>query len=114
MSDHQYFCIHDDLFDRIQSTHQDRNILWRFILNEPNEDEYNSEATEIHNDNIQNKKRTDNKYSTKHTLHRRRQKKVDYRKNSFDAFRVIIVDPPPKLNSDESDVHEMKLFIRWY
>ena len=36
LSDHEYFCIHDDLFDRIQSTHQDRNILWRFISNEAN------------------------------------------------------------------------------
>ena len=24
LSDHEYFCIHDDLFDRIQSTHQYR------------------------------------------------------------------------------------------
>ena len=36
LSDHEYFCIHDDLFDRIQSTHQDRNIMWRFISHEPN------------------------------------------------------------------------------
>ena len=31
LSNHEYFCIHDDLFDRIQSTYQDRNILWMFI-----------------------------------------------------------------------------------
>ena len=31
LSDHEYFCIHDDLFDIIQSTHQDRNIMWKFI-----------------------------------------------------------------------------------
>ena len=24
LSDHEYFCIHDDLFDRIKSTHQDK------------------------------------------------------------------------------------------
>ena len=35
-SDHEYFCIHDDLFDRIQSTSQDRNIMWEFISNKPN------------------------------------------------------------------------------
>ena len=35
-SDHDYFCIHDDIFDTIQSTHQDRYILWRFISNKPN------------------------------------------------------------------------------
>ena len=58
MYDHEYFCIHDDLFDIFQSTHQDRNVLWRFISNEPNEDESQSEVTEIQNDNIQNNKRT--------------------------------------------------------
>ena len=62
LSDHEYFCIHDDLFDRTQSTHQDRNILWRFISNGLNKDESHSEATEIHNDRIQNKNRKNNKY----------------------------------------------------
>ena len=27
LSGHEYFCIHDDLFDIIQSTHQDISIL---------------------------------------------------------------------------------------
>ena len=101
-SDHEYFCIHDDLFDRIQSTHQDQKHLWKFLFNERNEDEYQSEATETHNDKIQNNKRTANKYSTKHTIQRKRQKAVDYRNNSFDDFRLVIVDPHPKLDSDES------------
>ena len=35
--DHEYFCIHDDIFDRIQSTNKDRNIMCKFISNEPNE-----------------------------------------------------------------------------
>ena len=103
MSDHEYFCIHDDIFDRIQSTHQDRNILCRFISNKPNEYESQSEATEIHNDKIKNKKRNSNKYSTKHTLQRKRQKTVDYRKDSFDDFRLMIVDPTSTLDSDESE-----------
>ena len=75
-----------------------------FISNEPNEYDSQSEAPEIQNYKIQDKKRTDNKYSTKHTIQRKGQKPFDYRKNSFDEFRVIIVGPPPKLNSDESDV----------
>ena len=33
---HEYFCIHDDLFDGIQWTYQDRNIMWKFMSNEPN------------------------------------------------------------------------------
>ena len=35
LSGREHFCIHDDLFHRIQSNHQDRNIMWRFISNEP-------------------------------------------------------------------------------
>ena len=34
--DYEYFCIHDDLFGRIQSTNQDRSIMWKFISNGPN------------------------------------------------------------------------------
>ena len=74
LSDHEYFCIHDDLFDQIKSTHQDQMFLWKFLFNELNEDESQSEATETHNDKIQNKKRTANKYSTKHNIQRKRQK----------------------------------------
>ena len=81
MSDNEYFFIHDDLFDLIQLTRPDINILWRFISNEPNKGESQSEATEIHNENIQNKKRTANKYSNKHTYQSKRQKIVDYKKN---------------------------------
>ena len=36
-SDHETFCIHYDLFDRIQSTHQNKYFMWKFISNEPNE-----------------------------------------------------------------------------
>ena len=80
LSVYEYFFIHDYIFDIIQSTHQDRNILWKFISNDPNEDESQSEATEIHNDKIPNKKRNATKYSAKYTLQRKRQKTVDYRK----------------------------------
>ena len=102
LSDHEYICIHDDMFDRIKSTHQDHFFLWNFSYNEITEDESRSEAIERHNDKIQNKKRTANKYSTNHNLQRKRQKPVDYRNNSFDDFRLMIVDPPPKLDSYES------------
>ena len=100
LSDHEYFCIHGGLFDRNQSTNQDINIMWKFISNEPNNNESRSEATEIHDDKIQSKKRSTTKYSTKHTLQRKRQK-VDYR-GKIDDFRLMTVDPPPKLNSEES------------
>ena len=68
LSEYEYVCIHDDIFDIIQSTRQDRNIMWNFISKELNENEYQSEATEIHDEKIQNEKRSTTKYSTKHTL----------------------------------------------
>ena len=104
LSDHKYFCIHDDLFDRIKLTDKDQNFLWKISFNELTEDESHSEATETQNDKIQNKKRSATKYSTKHTLQRKRQKPVDYRKNSLDDFRLMIVDPHPKLDSDELEL----------
>ena len=77
LSDHKYFCIHDDIFDIIQSTHQYRNIMQEFISNEPNENEYQSEATEIHDERIQNKKRSITKKSTKHNLQIKRKQIFD-------------------------------------
>ena len=81
MSDHEYFFIHDDLFDRIKSTDKDQIVLLEFSFNELTEGESQSEATDTHNDKIPNKKRSATKYSTKHTLQRKRQKPLDYRKN---------------------------------
>ena len=76
-------------------------FLWRFSFNELNEDEYQSEATETPSYRIKNKERTANKSPTKHNIQRKGQKSVDYRKNSFDDFRLMIVDPHQKLDSDE-------------
>ena len=101
LSDHEYFCIHDDIFDRIKSTHQDQRFLWKFSYNERTDDEYQSEAIKTHNDKIQNKKRRATKYSTKHNIQRKRQKPVNYMDNSFDEFRLMIVDPHPKLHIDD-------------
>ena len=98
LSDHEYLGIHYDLFDIIKSSHQDRNIMWKFILNEPNVKKSQSESTKIYDDKIQNKKRSITKKLTKHTLKRRREKTVDYREKSFYYFRLIILDPSPKLD----------------
>ena len=43
--DREYFFIHDDLFGRVQSTNQDKNIMLKFISNEPNENESQCEVT---------------------------------------------------------------------
>ena len=60
--------------------------MLKFISNEPNGNEYKFEVTEIRDYTIQNRKRTINKKSTKHTLQRKRQKSVYYRGKSFDDF----------------------------
>ena len=73
----------------------------KFSYNEITEYEYQSEAIETQNDNIQDKKRSATKYSTNHTLQRKRQKPVDYRESSLDDFRLMIVHPQQKLNIDD-------------
>ena len=74
----------------------------------------------------QKKKRAINNKSTKHTVHIKRQKiLVDYRNKSFDNLRIMIVDPTPELDSEESNIlfmflvyqvkiNLMKLYPRWY
>ena len=102
---HDYFCIHYDIFDIIQSTLQDNNIMLNFISNEPNENEYQCEVIAICDENIKKKKRNISKKSTKHTIQRKRHhSSVGHRNKSFDDFRIIIVDPTQELDSEESDV----------
>ena len=47
--------------------------MWKFISNKPNKNESQSEATEICDDKIKNKKRSITKKTTKHTLQIKRQ-----------------------------------------
>ena len=58
LSDHEYFCIHDIIFDRIKSTHKDKNISLNIISKEPNENHSYCDATDIRDDNICKKKKT--------------------------------------------------------
>ena len=51
--------------------------MWKFTSNKPNENESQSEATEIWDDNIQKKKRNINKKSPRHTIQRKSQKVSD-------------------------------------
>ena len=88
----------------IKSTYQDKNIIWKFISNETNENESQIEATEIHAKNIQNKKRITTKKLTKHTLQRKMQKTVYYRGKLFDDFKLMIVDLTSNQDSEESKI----------
>ena len=105
MLDHECFCNHDHLFDRIQSTHENKNIILKFISNEPNENESPSEATDICDDNIQKKNRTITNESTKLNLQIKRQKRlVHFTDKLVHDFRLVIVDPIPKLDTEESNI----------
>ena len=100
MSFHEYLCIHDNIFDRIQSTYQDRNILWGFISNEPNlivkQQIYTITIYKVRRGVIPNIQPS--------ILFRERGKTNDYRNKTFDEFRLMILDPTPKMNSEESDI----------
>ena len=105
LSGRDYFCIHNDIIDQIQLTHQDKNIMWEYLSNEPNGTESQSEATEICDENTQNKKRSITKKSSKHTIQIKRWKRfVDYRDKLFDDFGLMIVDPLKKLDGEESNI----------
>ena len=105
MSNYETFFIHDDLFDRIDTTNHDKYIMKKFISNEPNENEYLINSTEMCDEKIKNKKRAINKTSPKHNLQRKRKKLLgDYRGKAFDDFRLFNVYPPPKLDSEESNI----------
>ena len=77
--------------------------MWKFISNETNRNESKIVATDICGDKIHNKKSNIYKKSPKHTLLIKRQNiSVDYREKSFDDFRLMILDPPQKLDIEEA------------
>ena len=100
--------------------------MWKFISNEPNENESQSEATEICDEKIQKKKITITKKSPRQNLQRKRQKiSDDYRDISFDDFRLMNLDPPQNwivrnqmfflvLLVYQVNTNKMKLYPRWY
>ena len=56
----------------------------------------------IHDGNIKNRKRSTTKKSASNTIQRNIKEKFDYRDKPFDDFRLMIVEPPQKLNIEES------------
>ena len=49
---HEYFCIHDDIFDRNQSTRQANNTSLNIASNEPNKDDSQCGSIDIFDYNI--------------------------------------------------------------
>ena len=92
-TDNEYFLIHDDLFDRILSTEQNSDIL--LVINK-----YVS-FTSINENGTYSRSKLRNRYeivSYRHQLNRKIQKKVqDYSHKYIDCFKLIVVNPLPKL-----------------
>ena len=52
LTDHEFFYIHDDIFDIIQYTHQEKNIILKSVSNVPISKHSQYEATDYSFENI--------------------------------------------------------------
>ena len=105
MSDHEWFCVHDNLCDIIQSTDQENNVSLKIISNEPNENDSQCDAIYICDENICKRKSNFGNNKLPHNLQRKRQKNPgDYRNKLFDKFRLTNIEPPPKLACEDLKV----------
>ena len=68
------FFIRDDIFDRIQWTHQDKNISLKHLSNWSNENDAQCDAKKICDDKICKKKKTFINNTPKHNLYIKMQK----------------------------------------
>ena len=97
-TDHEYFCIHDDLFDRILETEQDSDITLNVIQRE----------TSLPSINVKISNQRSDKYSMSEmvTPHHQIQRKIlkkknDYSQKSIDDFELVLVTPYPKVTDQE-------------
>ena len=89
-TDHEYYCIHDDLFNRILETDQNYDITLKVIQKEPSLSSIN---VKIYNSRSE-KNSMSEMVTPSHQLQRKRQKKVhDYSQKSIDYSKLIIVNP---------------------
>ena len=75
------------------------------ILNEPNKNYSQCDATDICNENSFNKKKHFSNNTPYNTIKINRQKiSVKYGNKSFDDFRFLFIDPPQKLAYEKSKI----------
>ena len=95
-TDHEYFCIHDDLFNRILETDQNSNIILKVIHKEPLFSSINDNSTYSR---YKMRSRSE-MVSPCHQIQRKRHKNVhDYSQKLIDNFKLIVVNPSPKLTN---------------
>ena len=93
---HGYYCIHGDLFDRILETDQNSDIILKVIHKDPSFSSINSKIYDSRSENNS----ISEMVTPFHRLQRKSQKKVhDYSQKSIDDFKLIIVNPSPKLTA---------------
>ena len=97
-TDHEYFCIRDDLFDRILATDQDYYISLNLIHRE----------TSLPYINIKRSSKRSEKCSMSEMVTPRHQLQIKIRKNiidysqkSIDDFELVLVEQSPKLTDQE-------------
>ena len=97
-TDHEYFCINDDFFDRILATEQDYDITLIVI----------NRNTSLPSINVKISNQISEKYSMseivtpRHQLQRKRRKTMnDYSQKSIDGFELVVVTPSPKVTGQE-------------
>ena len=97
-ADHDYFCIHEDFFDRILATDQDSDISLNLIHRETSLPPINvkrySQRTE--------KCSMSEMATPHHQLQRKSRKKMnDYSQKSIDDFELVLVTLSPKVTDQE-------------
>ena len=91
---HEYFIIHDDLFDRILETDQNTDISLKVAP----KDVLFPSINDISTYSISKLRNSSEIVSPRNQIQRKQQKIVhDYSKNFIDDFKLIVVYPPPKL-----------------
>ena len=112
-TDHDYFCIHEDLFDIILATDQDSDISLNLIHRETSLPSINVKISSQRSE----KSSLTEIVTPRHHIQRKRRKKMhDYSQKSIDDFELVLVTPFPKVTDQEkkSVRHESEFFLRYF
>ena len=97
-TDHEYFCIHEDLFGRILATEQDYDITLNLIYRETSLTSIN---VKISNSRSEKNSMSEMVTPRHHIQRKRRTKMNDYSQKSIDDFKLVLVTPSPKVTNQE-------------
>ena len=99
-TDHVYFCIHEDLIDRILATDQDSDISLNLIHRETSFTLINVKKSSQKS----GKSCMSEMVTPCHQIQRKRRKKMhDYSQKSIDDFELVLVTPSPKVTDQEKN-----------